>query len=453
MNATWADEAFFYHIYPLGLCGAPRRNDFGAPAVPRLERLYPWLDQIQSLGATAIYLGPLFELTAHGYDTADYYHVDRRLGDRAVLANFAREVHRRGLRLMLDGVFNHVGRDFWAFRDVQANRQSSVFCGWFQGLDFSRTSPAGDPFWYEGWSGHYDLVKLNLAHPEVRNHLFEAVRMWVEEFEIDGLRLDAADQLSPEFQQALAAHCRGLRSDFWLLGEMVHGDYRHLANPVMLDSTTNYELYKSLYSCHVDGNYFELAYALNRQFGPEGIYRGLSLYNFADNHDVDRVASSLKNQAHLYPLYCLLFTIPGIPSIYYGSEWGLPGRRSAYSDAALRPALELSQAASAPQPNLAWDITRLAELRRRTPALRQGDYTQLHVSAEQFAFYRRHPAGSVVVAVNAGSSPAALDLELPDSVKRLEDLLNPGDMFPVVNGRVHLDPLTPGWARVLALRN
>ena len=433
--------------------GAPRRNDFGAAPVARLEKLYPWLDHIQSLGATAIYLGPLFKSTAHGYDTADYFQVDRRLGDRAVLADFAREVHRRGLRLVLDGVFNHVGRDFWAFRDVQQHRQDSAFCGWFQGLDFNRPSPAGDPFWYEGWSGHYDLVKLNLDHPEVREHLFEAVRMWVEEFEIDGLRLDAADQLSDEFQRALAAHCRGLRSDFWLMGEMVHGDYRQLANPEMLDATTNYELYKSLYSSHVDRNYFELAYALNRQFGPEGIYRGLNLYNFADNHDVNRIASSLKNQAHLYPLYCLLFTMPGIPSIYYGSEWGLGGRRSVYSDAALRPALELSQAATAPQPGLARDIARLAALRRQNPALVHGDYAQLHVSAEQFAFTRHHPAGAMVVAVNAAPSPVVLDLELPFSAHCLEDLLNPGDVFPVVNGRVRLEPLNAGWARVLAVRN
>ena len=453
MKSTWADEAIFYHIYPLGLCGAPRRNDFSAPPVARLEKLYPWLDHIQSLGATAIYLGPLFELTAHGYDTADYFQVDRRLGDRAVLANFAREVHRRGLRLVLDGVFNHVGRDFWAFRDVQHNRQGSAYCGWFQGLDFSRSSPAGDPFWYEGWSGHYDLVKLNLSNPEVREHLFEAVRSWVQDFEIDGLRLDAADQLSDEFQQALAAHCRALRSDFWLMGEMVHGDYRKLANPAMLDSTTNYELYKSLYSSHVDANYFELAYALNRQYGPGGIYRGLNLYNFADNHDVDRVASSLKNLAHLHPLYCLLFTVPGIPSIYYGSEWGLQGRRSTYSDAALRPALELSQAASAPNPGLTRDIARLAELRRRMPALRQGDYAQLYVSAEQIAFTRSHPEGIVVVAVNAASAPAVLDLELPFSASHLEDLLNPGDIFPVINHRVRLDPLNSGWARVLAVRN
>ena len=176
MNPTWAEDAIIYHIYPLGLCGAPPRNDFRAAAVPRLEQLYPWLDHIQNLGATALYLGPLFESTAHGYDTADYFQVDRRLGERATLVALAREMHRRGLRLVLDGVFNHVGRDFWAFRDLQANRQHSPYAGWFQEVDFGRSSPYGDAFSYAGWNGHYDLVKLNLAHPEVRAHLFEAVR-------------------------------------------------------------------------------------------------------------------------------------------------------------------------------------------------------------------------------------------------------------------------------------
>src|SRR5512138_1549006 len=146
MSHPWAEDAIFYAVYPLGLCGAPRRNDFQTAPEPRLLKLIPWLDHIQRLGATALYLGPLFESTAHGYDTADYYHVDRRLGDRVTLRRVAGEAHRRGLRLVLDGVFNHVGRDFWAFRDLQARRRESPYASWFKGLDFNRRSPYGDPF-------------------------------------------------------------------------------------------------------------------------------------------------------------------------------------------------------------------------------------------------------------------------------------------------------------------
>ena len=465
MTNHWANDAIFYHIYPLGLCAAPRRNDFHSPPAARLEQLYPWLDHIHTLGApegvglgcSALYLGPLFESSAHGYDTADYFQVDRRLGDRQTLAALAKEVHRRGMRLVLDGVFNHTGRDFWAFKDVLANRERSAYAGWFQNLDFSRSSPYGDPFSYEGWAGHYDLVRLNLAHPDVRAHLFEAVRMWADEFEIDGLRLDAADQLAPDFVTALVRHCRSLKSDFWLMGEIVFGDYRRLVAPAMLDSATNYEIYKSLYSSHNDHNYFELAYALNRQFGPDGIYCGLSLYTFADNHDVDRVASVLKDPIHLYPLYCLLFTLPGIPSIYYGSEWGVAGQRSAWSDAALRPALDLRQTDSFPQPALCEYIARLARLRRQCPPLQLGDYPlgcggyeQLHVAAEQIAFLRSSPAGQVVVAVNAAAAPAALDLRLPIQNGRLVDLLNPGAEFLIKNNQARID-IPPAWGRVLAI--
>ncbi len=450
MNPTWANDAVFYHIYPLGLCGAPARNDFWAAPVPRLEQLYAWLDHLQNLGVTALYLGPLFEASAHGYDTRDYFQVDRRLGERETLAAFAREVHRRGLRLVLDGVFNHVGRDFWAFQDVQAHRQNSAYVGWFQGIDFGRNSPYGDGFAYEGWSGHYDLVKLNLAHPEVRAHLFEAVRCWIQDYEIDGLRLDAADTISEDFLAALAAHCRGLRADFWLMGEMVHGDYRRLANPRLLDATTNYEVYKSLYSSHNDRNYFELAYALNRQSGSAGIYRDLALYTFADNHDVDRVASSLRDAVLLYPLYVLLFSMPGIPSIYYGSEWGVAGRRSPSGDAALRPAFSLEDAPR-PHPALAEAIARLARLRLCHAALRHGSYTELCVAAEQFAFWRGHAAGSMLVAVNASAAPVALDLRLPVRRGRLWDCLNPGDCFMIENYHACLDPIPASWGRILAL--
>lgn len=449
MNHLWAQEAIFYHIYPLGLTGAPPRNDFSAAPAARLEQLYPWLDQIQSLGANALYLGPLFESSAHGYDTADYYRVDRRLGSNETLAAFARELHGRGMRLVLDGVFNHVGRDFWAFRDVQANGQHSPYASWFSGLDFNRRSPYGDAFAYQGWSGNYDLVRLNSGHPDVRRHLLNAVTAWVEQFGIDGLRLDAADQLSDGFLDALGGHCRGLRSDFWLMGEIVFGDYQRLLAPGRCDSATNYECYKGLYSSLNDKNYHEIAYALRRQFGEGGIYRGAALYNFADNHDVDRVASRLRDTSQLYPLYALLFSMPGIPSIYYGSEWGLTGTRSAHSDAALRPALDLRQAAqNAPQPGLPAVLRRLADVRKGSPALQRGDYTEVYVAPQQFAFLRRLPGEEVLVVLNAGEAPVELELSLPFQNARLSDLLNPGEEFSVQNSTARI--LVPAkWARIM----
>ncbi len=454
MAAEWVRDAVFYHIYPLGLCGAPGRNDFSSPPEPRLERLYGWLDHIQGLGANAIYLGPLFESGSHGYDTADYFHVDRRLGTDATLRAFSAEVHRRGMRLILDGVFNHVGRDFWAFRDVQAHGEASAYRDWFAGLRFGESSRYGDPFTYQGWNGHTSLVKLNPHHPPVVEHLFQAVRTWIEDFAIDGLRLDAADSLDFGFLRQLGGFCRGLRPDFWLMGEVVHGDYNRWANPDMLDATTNYEAYKGLYSSLVDKNYFEIAYALNRQFGAGGLYRDLPLYNFADNHDVNRVASNLKTPAHLYPLYGLLFTMPGVPSIYYGSEWGMTGQRTPTSDQALRPALDLGEMRRvAPQPDLAGVIARLAGLRRQSDALRRGSYRQIHVAAEQLVFARETTSERVIVALNAAATSARLEVDLGERRDgQAVDLLNSGETLPIRGGRLVLDPVWPRWARVLRVR-
>jgi glycosidase len=338
------------------------------------------------------------------------------------------------LRLILDGVFHHVGREFWAFRDVRERAERSEYVGWFEGLSFDRRSPLGDAFGYQGWEGHYELVKLNLHHPALRAHLFQAVESWVHQFQIDGLRLDVAYQLDLDFLRALAARCRALNPEFWLLGEVIHGDYRRWTGPGLLDSVTNYECYKGLYSSLNDRNYFEIAYALNRQFGEGGLYRDLPLHAFADNHDVDRVASLLREPAHLYPLYCLLFTMPGVPSIYYGSEWGLGGRRTSGSDRALRPSLELEQASrEAPHPDLAPFITRLARIRSASGALRHGSYRQLQVSHEQLAFLRQWRAEKALVALNAAGEPARLALQLPagtaDGWVRWTDALDPTARF------------------------
>jgi cyclomaltodextrinase / maltogenic alpha-amylase / neopullulanase len=448
----WSFDAIFYHIYPLGLTGAPARNDFNQPPIPRLDQLRGWIDHLKELGVNTLYLGPVFESTAHGYDTADYYHVDRRLGSDETLANLSTALHANGFRLILDGVFNHVGRDFWAFRDVQQRGGESPYREWFHNLRFDGRSPYGDPFTYEGWAGHHDLVKLNLWHPAVREHLFEAVAYWMDAFAIDGLRLDAADVIEPDFLKALASFCKARRPDFWLMGEIVHGDYRRLANPQMLDSATNYECYKGLYSSLAEANYFEIAYALNRQFGEGGAYQGLPLYNFVDNHDVNRVASNLSKPDHLYPLYCLLFSMPGVPSIYYGSEWGIEGRRTPHHDSTLRPQLDLGQMTkNIAQRRLADHITRLAALRKTLSALRYGAYRQLYVSHEQLAFARYTDSEYVVVMLNAADSPAQVDVSVPANFTSAADMLDGGEHFPVQNGRLHIEAVYPNGGRILRL--
>jgi cyclomaltodextrinase len=449
--AHWAQGSVFYHIYPLGLCAAPARNDFTSSPQPRIEALFAWLEHARRLGANALYLGPLFESSSHGYDTADYFRVDRRLGRNEDLSRFCRAARDAGMRVIFDAVFNHVGRAFWAFTDVLQKGKDSAYKGWFRGVDFNRRSPNGDSFAYEGWNGHYSLVKLDVRNPEVKEHLFAAVSRWVEEFGIDGLRLDAADCIDMGFLQELASFSHRAWPGFWLLGEIIHGDYRRWANPSTLDSVTNYECYKGLYSSHVDDNYFEIAYSLNRQFGPTGLYRGLSLYSFADNHDVNRVASSLKDPADLGPLYCLLFTMPGVPSIYYGSEWGIAGVKDG-SDRPLRPALDLPVVArESPHAWLADIVRRLSRIRHASPALQEGDYLQLHVAARQIAFLRRSPQESILVAVNAGPQPVSLDCDVPGLADgQVFDLLAPGRTCMVSRGKVRIESIPAGWARILS---
>jgi len=443
----WAWDSTFYHIYPLGLTGAPAHNDFGAPPVERLDQLLGWLDHIRGLGCNALYVGPLFESSAHGYDTADYWHLDRRLGTDETLKRFVRACHDKGIRVVLDGVFNHVGRDFWAFRDVQAHGADSPYRDWFAGLNFGVKSPYGDDFSYEGWHGHFHLVKLNLGNPGVREHLLGAVRSWIEDFGIDGLRLDAADVIDLDFLRALAAWCRSIDPEFWIFGEIVHGDYRRWANPDTLDSVTNYECYKGLYSSLVDRNYFEIAYALNRQFGPDGRYAGLALYNFVDNHDQDRVASKLSDLRDLYPLYLLLFTMPGVPSIYYGSEWGLEGKLGWRDDKPVRPAMDIASGPSmGSDPKLADAITRLAAVRHESAALRRGSYLQLHVAAEQLTFTRELDGETVVVMLNSSDRPVEVAVPAPHN-REWQDTLN-GGAVQTAGGLLRAE-VPAFWGRVL----
>ncbi len=439
----WSSTSIFYHIYPLGLCGAPPRNDFTSAPVDRLQGLLPWLDHCRALGCNALYIGPLFESGSHGYDTADYYHPDRRLGDREALRRFCAAAHVRGLRVVLDGVFNHVGREFWAFRDVKANLQHSAYTGWFSGLRFDRRNRSGDPFSYDTWAGHESLVKLNLANPAVRQHLFGAVEHWICDYDIDGLRLDAADVIDMDFLQALRAFCLKLKPDFWLMGEVVHGDYRRWVNSQTLHSVTNYECYKGLYSSLNDHNFFEIAYALDRQFGAAGIYRDLPLYNFVDNHDVSRVASLLRDPRHLPLVYVLLFTMPGAPSLYYGSEFGITGMKDRFSDAPLRPALRLERFSPQPPP-LVDHIRLLARLRRDLPALRHGGYQQAHVSGEQLAFVRQDSTQRLLIAVNAASQAVTLALAAPEGGS-LTNVLCPAERVEGQNGKLSLPLAAYEW--------
>lgn len=443
----WVNKSIFYHIYPLGFCGTPEFND-GVQSY-RLDKVIDWIPHLKELNINAVYFGPVFESTKHGYDTKDYYKIDVRLGDNSSMKRICDLLHANGIKVIFDGVFNHVGRDFWAFRDVQQNGQKSMYCGWFQNLNFGGNSPMGDPFWYEGWSGHYDLVKLNLQNQYVVEHLLGAVGMWIDEFGIDGLRLDAADCVDIGFFKQLKHFCKGKRPDFWLMGEIIHGDYNRWANCEALDSVTNYECYKGLYSSHNDHNYFEIAHSLQRQFAQGGIYKDLCLYSFLDNHDVDRIASHLKDKNHLSNAYTLMYCMPGVPSIYYGSEYGVQGKRTNNSDAALRPEINLGKIDNANE-ELYDFLKKLGKIRNSFEALQFGDYKNEYIRNEQLVFSRSYNNQTVYVALNLSCNQCDVEFNAVQNFSKLTDAFT-GDSFDN-NGYVKI-PVRGNSARILIMNN
>lgn len=398
---AWYDEAVFYHIYPLGLCGAPKLNDYGEP-VHRLRDLFPWIEHIKQLGCNAIYIGPLFESVGHGYETTDYKKLDSRLGDNSDLTDFVAACHKEGIHVILDGVFNHTGRDFFAFQDMKQNRENSPYRDWYCNVNFQGNNEYNDGFCYENWGGYNLLVKLNQHNPAVKDYICDVIRFWVSEFDIDGIRLDAADVLDFEYMKELRRVANEVKPDFWLMGEVIHGDYTRWVNPEMLHSVTNYPLHKALYSGHNDHNYFEIAHTIKRLYEMGGNRPdGHNLYNFVDNHDVERIYTKLNNKDHMVPVHILLYTLPGVPSLYYGSEFGIEGRKEKNSDDILRPALNLIDYADALKSNpYTGLIAKLGMIRQNTQALSYGDYKELVLTNRQYAFSRNMNQQSVIVAVN-----------------------------------------------------
>lgn len=410
----WAYKGVFYQIYPIGFCGAPYAND-GVYA-PRIRKLLDWSSYLKELGIDAIILNPIFESDNHGYDTRDFRTIDCRLGNNEDFAEVCKDLHAHDVKIVLDGVFNHVGRGFWAFKDVQEKKWDSPYKDWFH-ISFDGNSCYNDGFWYEGWEGHFELVKLNLQNPAVVEYLLDCVKFWIEEFDIDGLRLDVAYSLDHNFMRTLRRFTSEQKPDFALIGEVLFGNYNLIVNDEMLHSCTNYECYKGIFSSFNSMNMFEIAHSLHRQYGADQwcIYRGKHLVTFVDNHDVTRLASILTNKEHIRPAYGLLLGMPGIPCIYYGSEWGAEGQKAPDNDYALRPCFEK------PEPNeLTEYIEKLIALRQQSDGLCNGSYRNVVLTNHQLVFERASEKERMMVAINAsGETYTAQHGDLNGSVTDL----------------------------------
>lgn len=442
--STWYERGVFYHMYPLGMTGAPKHND-ATEVTNRFEELDKWISHIRSLGANAIYIGPLFESTS--MDTIPGI-INWWTGVWAITVlseKFVDQCHQEGIKVVVDGVFNHTGREFFAFKDIQEKRWDSPYKDWYKGVNFDWQSPCGDSFGYEAWQGHFELPCLNLFNPDVRSYLFDVIRFWIDEFDIDGIRLDCANVLDFNFMKEMRSQTEAMKEDFWLMGEVIHGDYSRWVNNEMLHSVTNYELHKSLYSGFNDHNFFEIAHNVRRL---EAI--GRQLYTFVDNHDEDRIATKLKLREHLFPIYICLFTLPGIPSIYYGGEWGIEGKRTNTSDEALRPAISIEQEGEL-HCELTDLIAQLGQIHSQQEPLHTGRYQELLLTNRQYAFARHGEDSVIITAVNNDDEPAELTIPVPLQASEAVNLLEPADRLPISDGKVHIK-LKGNWGAVLKLK-
>ena len=422
----WAYKSVFYQFYPMGFCGAPFEND--GRLEHRILKVLDFIPHLKKMGIGAVYFSPVFESDTHGYNTRDYRKIDVRLGTNEDFKKVCEELHKEDIKVILDGVFNHVGRGFFGFKDVLEKRENSQYKDWFN-INFGGNSNYNDGLWYEGWEGHYDLVKLNLRNNAVTDYLIESVRGWVKEFDIDGLRLDVAYMVDRDFLKRLRYETSQMKPDFFLAGEMIGGDYNQIMNDEMCHSATNYECYKGIYSSLNSLNLFEIMHSLNRQFGEENwtLYRGKHLLSFVDNHDVSRLASILTEEKHIPLAYALMFTMPGIPMIYYGSEWGFKADKKE-GDPALRPAFEK------PEFNeLTEYITKLTKIYNEAPALWQGSFKTLQIANKQCAFLREKDGKRIVVTINADGGNARLNFNLEGVGGSLTDLIT-GDKIEFNSG-------------------
>ena len=341
--------------------------------------------------------------------------------------------HEQGIKVIFDGVFNHTGRDFFAFKDIQANRENSHYKDWYCNVNFWGNNEYNDGFSYDNWGGYNLLVKLNQKNPAVVDYICDVIRFWVSEFDVDGIRLDAADVLDFDFMKALRRTANEVKPDFWLMGEVIHGDYSRWVNGETLHSVTNYTLHKALYSGHNDHNYFEIAHTVRRlqNMGT------LKLYNFVDNHDVERIYTKLTNKAHFAPVHVLLYTLPGVPSIYYGSEFGIEGRKEYGSDDSLRPALNIEDYKDSVKTNPCTAlIAALGKVRQAVPALSYGSYDELMLTNRQFAYARDLDGTRVIVSVNNDDAPAGMHLAAGNCTAYIGALS--GEKVSVQDGHINI---------------
>ncbi len=432
MSAAWVDNVIWWQVYPLGFVDAPVKAPPDGLVTHRLPRLESWLDYLIELGASGLALGPVFASSSHGYDTVDYYRIDPRLGDEDDLRRLIDAAHDRGIRVLLDGVFNHVGREFATFDEALSQGPDSDAAQWFH-LFWKGDDRPPD---YEHFEGHKDLVTLNHSSDAVADFVADVMCHWLA-LGADGWRLDAAYSIPADFWSRVIPRVRQAFPDAYIVGEMIHGDYSEYVERAGLDSVTQYELWKAIWSSLNDHNLHELNWTLGRhdqfleQFVP---------LTFLGNHDVTRIASKLTDD-QLYPhALAILMTVGGTPSVYAGDEQGFRGIKEDRpgGDEQVRPAFPANPGDLAPFGEAVFHLHQeLIGLRRRHPWLQHARTEVLHVAEEQMVYRSVGDGGAVVLALNL--SDEGVSLPAPGTS---EVLAGPG----AINGWESVGLTPRGWA-------
>ena len=454
----WVKKGIIYHIYPLGFFGAPYNSRDESETVNRLEKIREYYSHFQEMGVDIIQFGPIFESVSHGYDTTDYFKIDHRLGTNELFKEVVDELHGMGIKVIVDGVFNHVGREFFSFKDVQEHKQHSSKQGWHY-IDFSQSymNPHMDGFDYKPWEGFYDLVKLNLDNHEVRDYFFNVAKYWLGEIGIDGWRLDVAYLIENHFWRDFKHACKSVKSDSVLIGEMIHGPYSQKIGQDLLDAGTGYAIYKSIFNGINEGNLWELKGVLEQSFHPQwGQNKNIALMNFLGNHDVTRIRSILKDERHVIPAFLILFTLNGFPKIYYGDEIGLtgvviPGR----SDRDVRKSMPPSTQERDPYgQSIFANIKRFIQFRKENHALVYGNLTPVwadNTKSNMIAYLRKSSQQTLLVVVSTSFETKKVKIPLWNQGldgSQFIDLLNSSEEYWVHNNQIEID--VPGcWGRVL----
>ncbi len=455
----WAKKAIIYHIYPLGFFNAPKYRDQENKIINRLENLRNYYNHFQKLGTTVIQFGPLFESTSHGYDTINFLKIDQRLGTNDLFQEIVKELHEINIRVILDGVFNHVGREFFTFQDIQQNGASSNYLNWHF-VDFKKNNLNNDGFDYKNWEGNYSLVKLNLSDSGVKNFLFQAVQYWLKDVGIDGWRLDVAYLIPLNFWKEFRKFCLTIEPECLLVGELIHGPYNKWVNREHLHVGTDYQVYKSIYSALNDRNIFELKAVLENSYHPQwGQIKDQAMMIFLGNHDTTRIRSILNKEQHLRLAFFLLLTLRGIPKIYYGDELGMIGVKTEKSDCDVRRPM-VSPNHELTNKDLFQMIVNLIKIRKSNHALIYGSLNCFYADSykgQTMAFLRQSSKQTLLVIINADSQKKEVRIPLWN-INLAEDQVfsdiiqksNPNE-YQVKNNHLSIE-IDSCWGRILEMK-